>query len=498
MDAFDGLIAGFGVILNLQTLQFILIGSLIGTLIGVLPGIGPLAALSLLLPATIALPPVAAIAMLCAIFYGAMYGGSITSILVNIPGEAASVVTCLDGHAMARQGRAGAALGMAALGSFIAGTVGIVILSLAAPLLGEFAIRMGPPEYSALMVLGLACTILMIQGSALKGAVMIGLGAALAAIGMDIVTGEFRFTFGTIELAAGVELLAVVIGLFGVSEILLNVEQAARGMAVKVRLRGLWPTLADWRAAWAAILRGSGLGFAIGLLPGGGPVTASFLAYAAERRIGRDPASFGKGRIEGVAAPEAANSAAVSSGMIPLLSLGIPGNAVTALLMGALIINGVQPGPTLISDRADVFWGVIASLYIGNVFLLILNLPMVGLWVQLLRVPYSVLFPSIVLLAMVGTYSANRSFFDLWVMLGFGVLGWFLRKLGYELAPLVLAFVLAPLLEQSMRQSLVMSPDGAWIFLDRPLAAAMLLAAALMLLLVAFKGLTVRKLGGPT
>jgi putative tricarboxylic transport membrane protein len=498
MEAFEGLVAGFGVILTWQLIQFILIGSLIGTLIGVLPGIGPLAALSLLLPATIALPPVAAIALLCAIFYGSMYGGSITSILVNIPGEAASVVTCLDGYAMAKQGRAGAALGMAALGSFIAGTIGIVVLSLAAPALGEFAIRLGPPEYCALMALGLACTILMIQGSALKGAVMIGLGAALAAIGMDIVTGEFRFTFGTIALTGGIDLLAVVIGLFGVSEILLNVEQSARGMAVKARLSGLWPTRADWRASFAPILRGSGLGFAIGLLPGGGPVTASFLSYAAERRLGGDPASFGKGRIEGVAGPEAANNAAVSSGMIPLLSLGIPSNAVTALLMGALIINGVQPGPTLITDHADVFWGVIASLYIGNVFLLILNLPMVGLWVQLLRVPYSVLFPSIVLLAMVGTYSANRSFFDLWVMLGFGVLGWFLRKLGYELAPLVLAFVLAPLLEQSLRQSMVMSPHGAWIFLDRPLAAAMLAAALLMLLLVALKGLTVRRLGGTT
>jgi putative tricarboxylic transport membrane protein len=496
MDALAGLAAGFAVILTWQNIQLILVGSIVGTLIGVLPGIGPLAALSLLLPATIALPPVAAIAMLCAIFYGSMYGGSITSILVNIPGEAASVVTCLDGYAMARQGRAGAALGIAALGSFIAGTIGIIILSVGAPLLGEFAIRLGPPEYSALMVLGLACTILMIQGSALKGAVMIGLGSALAAIGMDVVTGETRFTFGTIQLTAGIELLAVVIGLFGVSEILLNVEQSARGMAVKARLSGLWPTRDDWRASAAPILRGSGIGFAIGLLPGGGPVTASFLAYAAERRLGRDPRSFGKGRIEGVAGPEAANNAAVSSGMIPLLSLGIPGNAVTALLMGALIINGVQPGPTLIVDRPDIFWGVIASLYIGNVFLLILNLPLVGLWVQLLRVPYAVLFPSIVLLAMVGTYSANRSFFDLWVMLGFGVLGWFLRKLGYELAPLVLAFVLAPLLEQSLRQSMVMSPDGAWIFLDRPLAAAMLAAAALMLVFVALKGLGVGKTGG--
>jgi len=498
MDPINGLLAGFEVILTFQNIKFIFIGSLIGTLIGVLPGIGPLAALSLLLPATVALPPVGAVAMLCAIFYGSMYGGSITSILVNIPGEAASVVTCLDGYAMAKQGRAGAALGMAALGSFIAGTIGIIVLSLAAPMLGAFAIRMGPPEYAALMALGLVCTILMIQGSALKGAIMIGLGAWLAAIGMDIVTGEFRFTAGSVNLSAGIELLAVVIGLFGVSEILLNVEQAARGMAVKAKLSGLWPTRADWKASWAPILRGSGLGFAIGLLPGGGPVTASFLSYAAERRIGKNPETFGKGRIEGVAGPEAANNAAVSSGMIPLLSLGIPGNAVTALLMGALIINGVQPGPTMMIDRADVFWGVVASLYIGNVFLLVLNLPLVGLWVQLLRVPYAVLFPAILLLALVGTYSANRNLFDLWVMLGFGVVGWFLRKLGYELAPLVLAFVLAPLLEQSLRQSMVMSPEGAMIFLQRPLAAVMIAAAVGVLLLVVFKRKTTTLVGGTT
>ncbi|HEV7267273.1 MAG TPA: tripartite tricarboxylate transporter permease [Falsiroseomonas sp.] len=498
MEAMEALFGGFAVILTWQNIQFVFIGSLVGTLIGVLPGIGPLAALALLLPATLSLPPVAAVAMLCAIFYGAMYGGSITSILVNIPGEAASVVTCLDGHAMAKQGRAGPALAAAALSSFVAGTVGIVILTFAAPMLSEFAIRLGPPEYCALMALGLVCTILMIQGSALKGMVMIGLGAALAAIGMDIVTGEFRFTFGTIELAGGIDLLAVVIGLFGVSEILANVEQAARGMRVKAPFFGVWPRAADWRAAWAPTLRGSGLGFAVGLVPGGGPVTASFLSYAMERRVGKNPETFGKGRIEGVAGPEAANNAAVSSGMIPLLSLGIPGNAVTALLMGALIINGVQPGPMMIVDRADVFWGVVASLYIGNVFLLLLNLPLVGLWVQLLRVPYAVLFPSILLLALVGTYSSNRSFFDLWVMLGFGVAGWFLRKLGYELAPLVLAFVLAPLLEQSLRQSMVMSPDGALIFLERPIAVVLLALAAVALALVAFKGRTSKLVGETT
>ena len=469
-----------------QNLYYTLIGSVIGTLIGVLPGIGPLAALSLLLPATVALPPVAAIAMLTAMFYGAMYGGSISSILVNIPGEAASVVTCLDGYAMAKQGRAGPALGMAAMGSFIAGTLSVVVLTFFSPMLSEFAIRLGPPEYCALMVLGLVCTVLMIQGPALKGLLMIGLGTFLACIGMDVVSGEFRFTFNSIELTAGVELIALVIGLFGVSEILLNLEQSARGMVVNSKLRNLWPSAADWRASWKPILRGSTLGFGIGLVPGGGPVTASFVSYAAERRIDKNPETFGTGRIEGVAGPESANNAAVASGMIPLLSLGIPGNAVTALLMGALIINGVQPGPMLIVERPDIFWGVVASMYVGNVFLLILNLPLVGLWVQLLRVPYSVMFPIIILLALVGTYSANRNFFDLWVMLGTGVFGWFLRRMGYELAPLVLAFVLAPLLEQSLRQSLVMSPDGFAIFAQRPVSAVLMALSALILLALAF------------
>ncbi len=486
MEALNGLIGGLGVIMTAQNLYYTLIGSVIGTLIGVLPGIGPLAALSLLLPATVALPPVAAIAMLTAMFYGAMYGGSISSILVNIPGEAASVVTCLDGYAMAKQGRAGPALGMAAMGSFIAGTLSVVVLTFFSPMLSEFAIRLGPPEYCALMVLGLVCTVLMIQGPALKGLLMIGLGTFLACVGMDVVSGEFRFTFNSIELTAGVELIALVIGLFGVSEILLNLEQSARGMVVSSKLRNLWPSAADWRASWKPILRGSTLGFGIGLVPGGGPVTASFVSYAAERRIDKHPETFGTGRIEGVAGPESANNAAVASGMIPLLSLGIPGNAVTAMLMGALIINGVQPGPMLIVERPDIFWGVVASMYVGNVFLLILNLPLVGLWVQLLRVPYAVMFPIIILLALVGTYSANRNLFDLWVMLGTGVFGWFLRRMGYELAPLVLAFVLAPLLEQSLRQSLVMSPDGFAIFAQRPIAAVLMALSALILLALAF------------
>ncbi len=480
MSALEGLAIGFGVILTPANLYYCFVGSLVGTLVGVLPGIGPLAALALLLPVTFTLTPVAGLAMLAAIFYGAMYGGSTTSILVNIPGEAASVVTTLDGHQLARQGRAGAALGIAALGSFIAGTASLVLLTFFAPLLAAIAIRFGPPENFGLMVLGLVCTLYMITGSAVKGVLTIALAFLAAAIGIDVVNGRDRFTFGSVNLTAGIELLAVVIGLFGVAEILANVEHLARNTLVAERIRGLWPTADDWRASWKPILRGSGLGFLLGLVPGGGPVTAAFMSYAVERRIARDPTRFGKGAIEGVAGPESANNAAVGGSMIPLLSLGIPGNAVTALLLGALVIQGIQPGPLFMTQRPDLFWGVVASMYVGNVFLLLLNLPLVGLWVQLLRVPYRVLFPIVLLLAIVGTYSANKNVFDIWVMLGFGVAGYVLRKLEYDLAPFVIAFVLAPLLEQSLRQSLVMSPDGAMILVQRPVTAALLAASAVL------------------
>ncbi|TAK88143.1 MAG: tripartite tricarboxylate transporter permease [Betaproteobacteria bacterium] len=481
MDPLTGLQVGFSVILTPANLYYCFLGSLIGTLVGVLPGLGPLGALALLLPVTFTLTPVAGMAMLASIFYGAMYGGSTTSVLVNIPGEAASVVTCLDGHQMAKQGRAGAALGIAAMGSFVAGTLSLVALTFFAPAISAVAIRFGPPENFGLMVLGIVCTLFMITGSALKGVLMIALGFLAAAVGIDVVNGRERFTFGSLELSAGVDLLALVIGLFGVTEILLNVESMARNSVIAERVRGLWPTLADWRASWKPILRGSGLGFLLGIVPGGGPVTASFMSYAMERRIAREPQRFGKGAIEGVAGPESANNSAVAGSMIPLLSLGIPSNPVTALLLGALVIQGIQPGPLFISQRPDLFWGVVAAMYVGNVFLLLLNMPLIGLWVQLLRVPYRVLFPIVLLLAVVGTYSANKNVFDLWVMLGFGVAGYALRKLEYDLAPFVLAFVLAPLLEQSLRQSLVMSPDGAIIFAKRPVTALLLVASAVLI-----------------
>jgi putative tricarboxylic transport membrane protein len=489
MDIVQGLLQGFSVILEPANLFYCFLGCFIGTLIGVLPGVGPLAALSVLLPVTFVLTPVAGVAMLCGIFYGAMYGGSTTSILVNIPGEAASVVTCLDGHEMARQGRAGAALGIAAIGSFIAGTLSVVGLTLFSPLLTSVALKFGPPENFAVIALGFVATVFMVQGSAPKGFIVMALGVICACIGIDQVNGKERFTFGYVNLTNGFDLVPVVIGLFGVSEILGNMEQGAGQTIIADKVRNLLPTVKDWAMSWKAILRGSFLGFGLGVLPGGNPVTASFVSYALERRIARDPSRFGKGAIEGVAGPESANNSAVAGGMIPLLSLGLPSNAVTALLLGALVIQNITPGPLLAAQRPDVFWGVIASMYVGNVMLLVLNLPLIGLWVQLLRVPYRILFPLILLLSVVGSYAANKNVFDLWVMLGFGVGGYLLRRLGYELAPFAFAMVLTPQLEQALRQSLIMSHNNPVIFLERPITAGLLLVAATLIgaLLLGFR-----------
>jgi len=484
MDTLGYLAHGFAVAFTPTNLLWCLVGTTLGTAIGVLPGLGPALTIALLLPITYQVAPEASFILFAGIYYGAMYGGSTTSILLNIPGEAASVVTCLDGHQMAKQGRAGPALGIAAIGSFVAGTLGVIVMTFFAPAIAAVAIRFGPPENFALMVLGVICTLYMIAGSSVKGVLMVALGFLTAAIGIDVVNGRERFTFGSIDLSAGIELLAVVIGLFGVTEVLSNVERIVKNTVMTDRIHGLWPTLADWRASWRPMLRGSGLGFVLGLVPGGGPVTASFMSYALEKRISAHPERFGKGAIEGVAGPESANNAAVAGSIIPVLSLGIPGNPVTALLLGALVIQGIQPGPLFITQRPDLFWGIVASMYVGNVFLLLLNLPLVGLWAQLLRIPYRVLFPIVLLLSVVGTYSANQNVFDLWVMLGFGLVGYVLHKLEYDLAPFVIALVLAPLLEQSLRQSLAMSPDGAMIFLQRPGTVLMLMAGAVLVALM--------------
>jgi putative tricarboxylic transport membrane protein len=482
MDILHNMQLGFSVILSPYNLFYCFIGCLVGTLIGVLPGIGPLATLSLLLPITYKLSPLASIIMLSGIFYGAMYGGSTTSILVNIPGEAASVITTLDGYQMARKGRAGAALGIAAIGSFVAGTISTIGLNLFSPALVKVALKFGPPEYFALMTLGFVVTMFMVGGSKLKALIMIGFGLFVSCIGMDIVYGVQRFTFGMPNLLNGMDLVAVIMGMFGVSEILMNMEEVFDREIFTKKVTGILPNRNDLKRSAMPILRGSVIGFVLGLLPGAGNVTASFLSYGVERRLSKHPEKFGTGVIEGVAGPEAANNAAVAGAMIPLLSMGLPCNPVTALLMGALIIHGVQPGPMLITRNPELFWGVIASFYVGNLMLLVLNMPLIGMWVQFLRIPYQILFPLILLLCAVGTYSTNLNMFDMWVMIVFGILGFLLRKRDYELAPFILALVLGPLLEQSLRQSLMLTFQDPHIFWSHPISAG-LLALSIVLIL---------------
>jgi putative tricarboxylic transport membrane protein len=502
MDAFSQLIhhmqLGFGVCLTPMNLLYCFIGCFVGTLVGVLPGIGPLAALSMLLPITFKIPSVSSIIMLTGIFYGAMYGGSTTSILVNIPGEAASVVTCLDGYQMARQGRAGPALGIAAIGSFIAGTLSTVGLNLFSPVLVALALKIGPPEYFSVMTVSLVVCMYMVGGSMVKALVMIALGVFVSTIGMDVVNGLQRFTFGSINLAQGFDLVPVLMGMFGVSEILITMEEVfVREFISGSKIKNLFPTLRDWMDSIIPIIRGSILGFGIGIIPGGTPTSASFLSYGIEKRLSRHPERFGHGAIEGVAGPESANNSAVAASMVPLLSLGIPGNPVTALLIGALIIHGVQPGPMLMTQHPDIFWGVIASMYIGNVMLLILNLPLVGLWVQFLRLPYKILFPIIFLLCVIGSYAANLNMFDVWVMIGFGILGFLLRKRHYELGPFTLALVLGPILEQSLRQSLIMADMNPMVFVTRPISAGLLTLTLCLLAFFIWSEWKKRKKGDP-
>jgi putative tricarboxylic transport membrane protein len=483
MDFLHHMQLGFGVALTPINLLYCFIGCFVGTLVGVLPGIGPIAALSLLLPVTFKVPAVSSIIMLSGIFYGAMYGGSTTSILVNIPGEAASVVTCLDGYQMARKGRAGAALGISAMGSFIAGTFSTIGLNLFSPILVMVALQFGPPEYFSVMMLGFIITLFMVSGSIIKAVVMIAFGLFVSTIGMDPVKGVERFTLGSIRLSGGLDLVPVIIGMFGVSEILSTMEEVLKREIFTQKIKNLFPNAKDWLSSWMPILRGTFLGFGVGLMPGSGSVMASFLSYAVERKISRHPERFGAGAIEGVAGPEAANNSAVAANLIPLLSLGLPSNAVTALLMGALIIHGIQPGPMLMQQNPDLFWGVIASMYIGNIMLLILNLPLIGLWVQFLKIPYWALFPLIFLLCVIGSYSANQNIFDVWVMIGFGVLGYLLRKQKYELGPFVLALVLGPLFEQSLRQALIMSKGDPSIFFTSPISASLILVSFLLMAL---------------
>ena len=482
MDFFDSILYGFQVTFQPINFLFCGVGVLVGTLVGVLPGIGPAGAMALLLPATFKFSPTSTIILLAGIYYGVQYGGPTTSILVNIPGEASSVMTCIDGHQMARQGRAGPALGIAAWGSFIAGTISNIGLMLVAIPLAHAALRLGPPEYFALMCTGLIIVTYLAQGSVLK-AIMMGLvGIILGSIGLDLISGFPRFTFGINELTDGVGIVPLVMGLFGISEILENLEGSLKREVFKTRIKNLWPSFKDWMESKWAIVRGSLIGFVLGILPGGGAVIATFVSYAVEKKVSKHPEKFGKGAIAGVAGPESANNAAAGSSLIPLLSLGIPPNPIMAIFFSALIIHGIQPGPLLIRQHPDLFWGLVASLYLGNAFLLILNLPLIGLWVKVLEIPYKILFPLILLFCLIGVYSMNNLSFDLYVMLFFGVVGWIMRKFGYEGAPLILAYVLGPMLENALRQSLLISQGSFLIFVTRPISAAALGFAFLLLL----------------
>jgi putative tricarboxylic transport membrane protein len=482
MGVLDNLLFGFHVVLEPDNIFFCFIGVVVGTLVGVLPGIGPAGAMGLLLPATFKASPTSGIIMLAGIYYGAMYGGSTTSVLVNIPGEAASVVTCLDGYQMSRQGRAGPALGIAAMGSFIAGTFSLIGLMLVSHPLARFALRFGPPEYFALICTGLIILTYLTQGSVLKALMMALVGVFLGNIGLDLVDALPRFTFGIPEMEDGIGIVPLVMGLFGISEVLINIEKTEKPQIFNEKLRHLWPSLKDWAESKWAILRGSLIGFLLGILPGGGAVLSSFVSYAVEKKISKHPERFGKGAIEGVAAPESANNSAAGSSLIPLVSLGIPANPAMAMLFSALIIHGIQPGPLFIKNNPTLFWGLIASMYVGNAMLVLLNLPMIGIWVQVLKIPHRILFPLILLFCLIGAYSLNNSWFEVCLMVFFGAIGYLMRKFEYEGAPLVLAFVLGPMLEQALRQSLLISGGSFMIFFSRPISGITLIFAFLLLL----------------
>jgi putative tricarboxylic transport membrane protein len=491
VEAAQNIFYGFSVALTLQNLAVCFIGVLLGTLVGVLPGIGPAAAISLLLPSTMRLDPTSSMIMLSGLYYGVMYGGSTTSILVKIPGEAASVITCLDGYQMARQGRAGPALGIAAFGSFIAGTLGVVGLMLLAPTLAKFALLFGAPEYFSLMVMSMTLVTYLAHGPVLKSLLAAALGLIFGAVGLDTMTAKPRFTYDILVLRDGLGIVPVVMGLFGVSEVLLNVGMVMDREIFKSKIQHLLPNRRDWKESSLPIVRGSLLGFFLGIIPGLGTIIPTFLSYGLEKRLSKEPEKFGSGKIEGVAAPEACNNAAATGNFVPMLSLGIPANAIMAILLGALTIYGLRPGPLLMTENPALFWGLIASMYVGNVMLLVLNLPLIPLWVQVLKVPYGVLYPIILLFCLIGSYSLNNNVGDVIIMSIFGVLGVLMRRYRFEPAPMVLALVLGPMIEDNLRQALIISGGSFAVFVTRPLSAAFL---AVSLLAVLFPLLRLRPL----
>jgi TctA family transporter len=487
MEILDHLATGFAAAATWQNLLFCLIGVLLGTLIGVLPGIGPIPAIALLLPITFGMDPLASLIMLAGIYYGAQYGGSTTSILVNMPGEASSVVTCIEGHQMARRGRAGSALATAAIGSFFAGCVGTVFIAAFGPPLSKVAQQFTSPDFFSLMVLGLVMAVVLAHGSVIKAIAMVLIGLLLGLVGTDVNTGLTRYTFGVSGLWEGIDFLPLVLGLFGIVEILRNLENPPGDrQPISTRLRDIMPTREEFRQAWPAALRGTGLGSILGILPGGGAVLASFASYTIEKKITRTPERFGKGAIEGVAGPESANNAAAQTSFIPLLTLGIPSNPVMAIMMGAMIIQGIQPGAAVMTARPELFWGMVASMWIGNLMLIIINLPLLGIWVKLLTVPYRFLYPAILLFCAVGVYATSTEPFMMVVMIVFTVFGYVLLKLGCEPAPLILGFILGPLMETNLRRSLQLSRGDPMIFLDRPISLALLIASVLVIALIVF------------
>lgn len=481
MDIFQCLIYGFSVSLEPNNLFSCFMGVFIGTLIGVLPGIGPVATMSILLPISFKMTATSAIIMMAGIFYGAMYGGSTTSILVNIPGEAASVVTCLDGYQMARKGRAGPALGISAFGSFIAGTMGVIGLMLLAPPLAAIALKFGPVEIFGILVLSFTMVTNLASGSKLKAVAMAIVGLILGTVGLDPIVVTPRFAYGSITLMDGIGLAPLVMGLFGVSEVFLNIEKRIKQEIFQTEIKGLLPTKQDWKDSGKPIMRGGFLGFILGILPGMGAIIPTFFSYALEKRLSKHPEKFGKGAIEGVAGPEAANNAATAGSMVPLLTLGIPSNVVIAVLMGAFLTHGLQPGPLLMKEHPEIFWGVITSMYTGNVMLLLLNLPLIGIWVRLLKVPYGILFPLIILFCLIGVYSVAGNAWDIVVMLVFAVVGYLMKKFEYEPAPLVLAFVLGRMAEESVRQSLVLSRGDLLVFFKRPISCWAIIIAFIII-----------------
>jgi TctA family transporter len=487
MGEFIGNLAlGFGVALTPINLGFALVGCLVGTLVGVLPGIGPVATVAMLLPLTFHLEPVSGLIMLAGIFYGAQYGGSTTAILVNMPGETSSVVTCIDGHQMARNGRAGAALTVAALGSFFAGTVSTALIALFSPPLATVGQSFGAPEYFSLMVLGLIAAVVLAHGSIVKAVAMVLLGLLLGLVGTDGNTGGARFTFGVTILSDGIGFVPLAIGVFGLGEVIANLmaPQQHRDLLTK-KISNMWLTREEFRMAWPATLRGTAIGSILGVLPGGGATLSSFAGYVLEKKVARDPSRFGKGAIEGVAGPESANNAGAQTSFIPMLTLGIPGNAVMALMIGALTIHGIQPGPQVMTERPALFWGMIASMWIGNLMLVIINLPLIGIWVQLLKVPYRLLYLAILLFSAIGVYTVNNNSFEVILTALFGVVGYIFIRLECEPAPLLLGFILGPLMEENLRRAMRISSGDPMIFFNRPISLGLLIAAALLLLIVA-------------